>query len=344
MVSDIKMSSKRRSKKRVGNASPIQEDAENGERSPNQEQSSPDVSQFVPEGEENPTLMTLGSIMMQLMLDQARRDEVSARREREHREELALKERQFREEMARRDEEVARKGRDQQRHLEMVMNQQREAMQQMCETFSRRPVRDLHDEAKTKAKKINYPVLKEVREATMADFRTWKEGFEGYASATKIYSDCDLEARRAVVRAALSESWCKLWTTGMLKFGLTDDVPEILKSIKDYLRGQRNALLDRKDFHARDQRPGESINEYYAELLIMYDACNYDDDNLLCPHHGCTEPCGHGEGHRVKEERLRDRLIFGLHDKEIEKKVLEVDWNELTLDKTLSIVQSQESS
>ena len=289
LVTDSKMSSKRRTKKRVGIASPIQENVDSGERSPNQEQSSPDMRQFVPEGEDNPTLMTLGNIMMQLRLDQARRDD-------EHREE-----------MARRDEEVARREREHQKHLEMIMFQQQEAMRQMCETFSRRPVREGHNGPQTKAKKIDYPVLKEVRDVTMADFRTWKEGFEGYASATKIYSECDLEARRAVVRAALSESWCKLWTTGMLKIGLTDDVPQILDLIKDYLRGQRNALLDRKEFYARDQRSGESINEYYAELLIMYDACDYQDDNLPCPHHGCPELCGHGEGHRAKEERLRDK-------------------------------------
>ncbi len=193
---------------------------------------------------------------------------------------------------------------------------------------------------RTKSKKVDTPVLGPVDSVSMADYRTWRESFEGYSNVLKLQTECDLTGRRTMLRQALDPSWAKLWTTGMLNVKQADDVTDILNLIRAYLRKQRSPLLDRRDFHCRNQQPHEKVDQYYAELTMCYDSCDFGDNDLVCA--DCREPCGHGQ--RLREERLRDRLIFGLYSEKIRQKVLEEPFETLTLERTHQIVQAMESS
>ncbi len=195
-----------------------------------------------------------------------------------------------------------------------------------------------------KAKKVDYPVLGPVQETDMADYRTWRESFEGAANLAQLERECDLAGRQAILRTALDTTWQKLWTTRMLKIDDRDDLGAAMDKIKDYLRAKRSPLLDRRDFYARKQRNGEKLDSYFAELQMLYDSCDFRDDDLICPHRGCLEKCGHGDGHRLREERLRDRLIFGLHNNKVQQKVLEEEYDKLTLERTYNIIQAMESA
>ncbi len=99
-------------------------------------------------------------------------------------------------------------------------------------------------------------------------------------------------------------------------------------------------MLDQCDFHMRDQKPHETIDQYFAELQVLYESSNFGFDQMKCQ--GCDEYCGHGKV--MKEITLRDRLIFGLHSKKIREKVLEVPLKELTLEKAYQVMQAMESS
>ncbi len=204
--------------------------------------------------------------------------------------------------------------------------------------------RDERDDAvrynRTRSKKVDTPMLGPVDSVSMADYRTWRESFEGYSNVLKLQTECDLTGRRTMLRQALDPSWAKLWTTGMLNVKQTDDVTDILNLIRAYLRKQRSPLLDRRDFHCRNQQPHEKVDQYYAELTMCYDSCDFGDDDLTCA--DCRVPCGHGQ--RLREERLRDRLIFGLYSEKIRQKVLEEPFETLTLERTHQIVQAMESS
>ena len=83
-----------------------------------------------------------------------------------------------------------------------------------------------------------------------------------------------------------------------------DDVEEVLEKLGVYLRGQRNPLLDRREFFLRDQLKNEGIDDYVATLALLDDLGDYDDSQLLCP--GCQRPCHHGAWYR--DGRIRDRL------------------------------------
>ncbi len=194
--------------------------------------------------------------------------------------------------------------------------------------------------AGTKVKKIDYPVLGPVQETNTADFRTWKEGYEGYANLMKLKDECDLLGRRTMLRNALDVSWQKLWSTGILGIGPQDDTGRIMERLYDYVRAQRNPLLDRRDFFERNQRPGENIDHYYADLQVLYDSCDFD--MFGCP--DCGKACTTTGGQTLRDERIRDRMIFGLLNQASQQKVLEEPFDQLTLERTHKIIQAVESA
>ncbi len=173
----------------------------------------------------------------------------------------------------------------------------------------------------------------------MADFRTWKESYIGYANVLKLKDECDLTGRRTMLRTALDPTWQKLWTTQILGIGPDDDMADIIECIGEYIRRKRNPLLDRHDFHRRNQHGQETVDQYMAELKILYESCNFQHEDLMCE---CGKSCKHNT--MLREEALRDRLIFGLKDPKVREKVFEVPLDELSLDKAYKIIQAMESS
>ncbi len=194
----------------------------------------------------------------------------------------------------------------------------------------------------TRAKKTDCPCLGPCNEIRMEDFRAWQESFMGYASLTKLDSECSLMGRRTIVRNALDPSWQKLWSSQMLNIGINDDVDTIMNKLKEYVRSKRNPLLDRQDFYSRNQRLGESVDDYMAELKLLYESCDFMEMTKTCNH--CGDSYISDEKVNLKKERLRDRLIFGLCDEEIQRKVLEEPFNTLTLERCFKIVQAAEAA
>lgn len=207
--------------------------------------------------------------------------------------------------------------------MQQQLLQQQTVMQKMTESLNATRVDTNARHDAMRAKKFDYPTLGPVHETTMADFHTWQEGFKGYVSVSRLNNECNLEGRRAIIRSALDSEWQKLWHVGMLGINQTDDVEQVINCIREYIRQQRNPLLDRRDFYRRNQQSGEKINSYFADLQVLYDSCDFEDDNMICPHDDCDQPCGHGKGHMLREERLCEKLIFGLSNESFQQKVLE---------------------
>ncbi len=288
---------------------------------------------------DQPLMNTMAQLIMQMQKDQQRRDEEQIRRDEEQIRRDEERQRRMQEDQQRRDEEQARRDEEQARRDE----EHRMQMQIMTETLAKLQAGDPNSEqtgARTKAKKVHYPILGPVQDVKMADFRTWREGYEGYVNVAKLGTECDLVSRRSMIRSAIDSSWQKLWTSGVLAIDADDDIADIMDKMYRYLRSQRNPLLDRKDFFNRNQHASEKVDEYYAELQDLYDSCDFGTPH--CP--SCEEKYVLDNGNTLRDERIRDRLIFGLRSESIQQKVLEEDFEKLTLEKTHKIVQAAEAS
>ncbi len=175
-----------------------------------------------------------------------------------------------------------------------------------------------------------------------------------YAAITKLDTECDKRARRGVLREAIHEDWSRLWSTGVLEVNDAHDWREIVELMSEYLRDQRSPLLDRLNFHDRSQFASESVEKYYAHLQILYDSCGFDlDMNYKCGQGGCNgevrlvcNTCREDVdiNARFRQRTLRDRLIFGLHDQDMQREVLKERLTDLTLNRTRDICRSHEGS
>ena len=144
----------------------------------------------------------------------------------------------------------------------------------------------------------------------------------------------DVASQQAFLRTALDSGWTELWNAGRLGITGTEGMEAVVNRLGNYLRSRRNPLLDRQRFHARSQRDGETLDQYYSALAQIDRACDFQDEHR-CQH--CNHRCGFGA--QIRETRLRDRLICGLKDKELVRRILEKQFDNhqgLTLDQVCS--------
>ncbi|CAG2213598.1 unnamed protein product [Mytilus edulis] len=95
---------------------------------------------------------------------------------------------------------------------------------------------------------------------------------------------------------------------------------DIVKVLKEHLSPAPLVIAERFRFHKRDQKSGESINEYVAQIRKFSEYCNFPDLN----------------------DTLRDRLVCGLKSEQTQKKLLSVQ--ALTLEKAMQISVAMETA
>ncbi|KAF0307791.1 hypothetical protein FJT64_020981 [Amphibalanus amphitrite] len=129
------------------------------------------------------------------------------------------------------------------------------------------------------------------------------------------------EEQRASLYSLVDDEWHRI-----IKFGLniteTASLNDTIRAMEDHLRSQRNVILDRRDFFRRNQQPDESFDDYLIALKEISEFCDF------CRH--CTE------------DRLRDRIITGLHDETAVQTLLSE--KDLTLQKTVDICRARENA
>ena len=98
-------------------------------------------------------------------------------------------------------------------------------------------------------------------------------------------------------------------------FGMSEEnrrkLAEIIKEFYNYAVGETNETYERYIFNSREQKEGEPIDRYVAELRTLAQSCNF-----------CTSH---------QDSLIRDRIVLGIRDGETRKRL----WrqNKLTLTK-----------
>ncbi|XP_072179813.1 uncharacterized protein [Diadema setosum] len=96
---------------------------------------------------------------------------------------------------------------------------------------------------------------------------------------------------------------------------------EIDEVLKQHYNPKPPVMLERFKFYQRNQRSDETISTYFAELKKMAESCDFDT---------------------FRSQALRDRLVCGLLDKNIQKRLLSED--SLTIDKAIKLALSMEAA
>jgi len=101
----------------------------------------------------------------------------------------------------------------------------------------------------------------------------------------------------------------------------TKNYAELIKPLQDHLKPKPLVTAERFRFHCRSQAEGEEVPQYMAELWRLADRCKLGT---------------------YLEEALRDRLVCGLKDGAVQKKLLTME--ALTLTKEYATAHGEEAA
>ena len=96
-------------------------------------------------------------------------------------------------------------------------------------------------------------------------------------------------------------------------------IDSVLRKLEEFWAGNKNEIYERFLFNKRDQAACESIDTYVASLRSLSKTCNYG---------------------ALTDNRLRDRMVVGILDKGIQKKLSKE--SKLTLQSCIDICRANE--
>lgn len=139
----------------------------------------------------------------------------------------------------------------------------------------------------------------------LGDFQEGKESFVNYAERMEqffVANEVKDEKKVAVLLSVIGPA-----TYGILKNLLQPQLPKntsfenIVGALKNYYMPKPLVISERFKFNKRNQKEGETVNEYVCELKKLSADCEFGD---------------------FLKEALRDRLVCGLKSEAIQKKLL----------------------
>ena len=96
----------------------------------------------------------------------------------------------------------------------------------------------------------------------------------------------------------------------------------ILEKFTNHISPKGNPVAARFKFHTRVQHSRENFDHFLTDLKLLVKDCGYKD---------------------IKDEMVRDRIVFGIQDKHVQRKLLS-EGGDLTLEKTIDIVRAFENT
>lgn len=133
------------------------------------------------------------------------------------------------------------------------------------------------------------------------NWKRFRRQMDTFMTATEL-STKSSEVRAAVVLNLVGQDAMDVFDSLGLTNEQKKDYDEVLKAFDDFCKPKKNELYERYVFNKRDQKEGESFDTYLMDLRCLVRTCGY----------GVNE-----------ETMLRDRIVFGIFDDKLRKKLLE---------------------
>ena len=177
--------------------------------------------------------------------------------------------------------------------------------------------------------------------STLSDFTAWQEAFHDYSQCQHLTLQ-DKTTRVSALRQCFDEDLRRFIREGIIPVAQTDDVEDIMKTVKAYIRRQRNPLLDRIEFYKRKQSRGESFDAFYTTLKELHNSCDFADSTLCSTCSGTACHSCRSSLAKLSADVMRDRIVTGIYDDETRHKLLAS--TDLTLDEAIKICRAEESA
>ena len=153
------------------------------------------------------------------------------------------------------------------------------------------------------------------------NWKQWKQVWSAYELVTRLNEQTN-EYRVAAFITRIGPQ--ALTIHNGLPFQNEDEkrnLAKILELWESYCLGKMNIIYERYRFNNRNQNAGEAIDTYASSLRSLSDTCNFGT---------------------LKEEMIRDRIVCGVRDSSLRKKLLQVP--ALRLEKCIDMCRSTEAT
>ena len=155
-----------------------------------------------------------------------------------------------------------------------------------------------------------------------SDFEAWKAQWQAYYSLSGLLGETDTTQVQALTLCFSRET-----IPIVDNLGLTEEqrgkVASIIAAIEQYVQGQINETVERRNFRKRAQQQGESFDDFLVSLRELSKTCNF-----------CTDDC--------QQRSIRDQIIEGILDGETKEDLLRV--KDLTLEAAISTCHAHEAA
>ncbi|UYV73801.1 K02A2.6-like [Cordylochernes scorpioides] len=152
-------------------------------------------------------------------------------------------------------------------------------------------------------------------------WETWRESFEIFAIAVNLES-MPLVRQRAILKHIAGEKTVMIYKTFHISENDTyPNVKEMLDMLTNHFKPFKNTIQRRNAFFTCVQKEKQGIMEFVTELKHLAQECEFEN---------------------LTESLIRDRLIIGILDREVKRKLLEDP--QLTLPRAISIAVISEST
>ncbi|UYV72497.1 K02A2.6-like [Cordylochernes scorpioides] len=152
-------------------------------------------------------------------------------------------------------------------------------------------------------------------------WETWRESFEIFAIAVNLES-MPLVRQRAILKHIAGEKTVMIYKTFQISENDTyPNVKEMLDMLTNHFKPFKNTIQRRNAFFTCVQKERQGIMEFVTELKHLAQECEFEN---------------------LTESLIRDRLIIGILDREVKRKLLEDP--QLTLPRAISIAVISEST
>lgn len=167
-----------------------------------------------------------------------------------------------------------------------------------------------------------------------ANFRTFKAKWRSYYVLSRLGGE-ELEYQRELLLYTAGTEASKI-IDNSARYAGTGDVDKtcdlVLEILEQYCIGERNTIHERYKFNTRTQLPGESFDAFYTELRTLASSCLFN--------YRAAEGAP-AEAESPIDEMLRDRIVLGLREDELRKRLIS-QGNNLTLATAVRLCRSHE--
>ena len=149
------------------------------------------------------------------------------------------------------------------------------------------------------------------------------ERLDQFFEANDLTGDAKATKRRATFLTVIGPGPYKLLRSLISPAKPTDKTyDELVQKLTEHYSPTPSEVMQRFRFNSRSRKEGESVAAYLAELRRLAEHCNYGD---------------------TLDKMLRDRLVWGINDAGIQRKLLQEN-DPLTLARTLTIAKGAETA